>query len=83
MAALPLGAVLSVFVGLSNLAGSAAVLTGGRLLGRWIDYLLAFGSGFALAIVVGELIPASLSAGPQNAFWVLGGFSTSTSSTGG
>lgn len=75
-AALPLGIGLAALAGLSDLAGSAIILTGRKLLSSWFDYLLAYGTGFVLAIALAELIPAGLEGGPQNAIWVLAGFST-------
>lgn len=74
--ALPLGVVLAALAGLSDLAGSAVILTGRRLIGNWFDYLLAYGTGFVLAIALAELIPAGLEGGAHNALWVLAGFST-------
>lgn len=74
--ALPLGIVLAGFAGLSDLAGSALILSGRRLLSQWFDYILAYGTGFVLAIALMELIPAGLEGGPFNAVWTLAGFST-------
>ncbi|MGH2352242.1 MAG: ZIP family metal transporter, partial [Chloroflexota bacterium] len=76
MPPLPLGIVVAAFAGLSDLAGSATILMGQRRLERWFEYLLAYGAGFALAIALGELIPAGLEGGTQNAVWALAGFST-------
>jgi zinc transporter ZupT len=41
---------------------------------RWFHYLLAYGTGFALALALGELIPSGLEAGRENAVWALAGF---------
>jgi zinc transporter ZupT len=46
------------------------------MLSPWFDHLLAFGTGFVLAIALAELIPSGLEAGHENALWVLAGFST-------
>lgn len=72
---LPLGVVLAGFAGLSDLIGSALVLGGRQTSSRWFDFLLAFGTGFVLAIALAELVPAGLEGGTGNAFWVLAGFS--------
>ena len=71
----PAGVLLAALAGLSDLAGSATILLGRRLVGRWFDYLLAFGTGFALAIALAELLPEALERDPSNAFWTLAGFS--------
>lgn len=76
MPAVPLGLLLAGLAGLSDLAGSAIVLAGGRIVSRWFDYLLAYGTGFVLAIALAELIPDGLAGGPHNAVWVLAGFSS-------
>ena len=75
-AALPVGVLLAALAGASDLIGSAVVLAGRRLFSTWFDYLLAFGTGFVLAIAIAELIPSGLEAGAQNSLWVLAGFST-------
>jgi zinc transporter ZupT len=76
LAALPAGIVLAALAGLSDLLGSAVVLTGQRRFSAWFDHLLAFGTGFVLAIAVAELITSGIEAAAENSLWVLAGFST-------
>lgn len=71
---IPIGLALTAIAGLSDLLGGVAILVGHNLVNRWFHYLLAYGTGFALALALGELIPAGLEGGSQNAVWVLAGF---------
>lgn len=71
---MPFGIVLTTLAGLSDFIGGAGILAGRRFLNQWFQYLLAYGTGFALALALGELIPSGLEGGSQNALWVLAGF---------
>ena len=73
---MPVGLVLAALAGVSDLIGSAVVIAGRRTSSRWFEYLLAYGTGFVLAIAVAELISSGLEASGANAIWVLAGFST-------
>lgn len=73
---LSLAIVLGGFTGLSDLLGSALVLSGRRVIAPWFDLLLPLGTGFVLAIALAELVPSGLEGGPGNAVWILAGFST-------
>ncbi|MSQ24555.1 MAG: hypothetical protein EXR58_08455 [Chloroflexi bacterium] len=74
---MPIGILLAGFAGLSDLLGAALVLRGGRIVSVWFDYILAYGTGFALSIALAELIPSGLAGGGETGpFWVLAGFST-------
>lgn len=76
MLALPAGLVLAAFAGLSDLLGSALVLSGHRSFRRWFDALLALGLGFVLAVALGELLPEALEVSQFNLLWAVAGFGT-------
>ena len=67
---LPTGLLLAAAAGLSDLAGSALILTGRDGLRKWFDAVLAFGLGFVIAIALGELLPEALEVSRLNALWV-------------
>lgn len=71
---LTIGVALTAIAGLSDFLGGTAILLGRRLVSRWFHYLLAYGTGFALALALGELIPSGLEHGRENALWALAGF---------
>ena len=71
---LPTGLLLAAAAGLSDLAGSALVLTGRDGLRKWFDAVLAFGLGFVIAIALGELLPEAFGASPLNVLWLGAGF---------
>ncbi len=71
---MPIGIVLTALAGLADFLGGVGILAGRKFVSQWFDYLLAYGTGFALALALGELIPSGLEGGSQNGLWVLGGF---------
>ena len=71
---IPTGLLLAAAAGLSDLAGSALILTGRDGLRRWFDAVLAFGLGFVIAVAVGELLPEALEASRLNVLWLGAGF---------
>ena len=71
---LPTGLLLAAAAGLSDLAGSALILSGREGLRKWFDAVLAFGLGFVIAIAFGELLPEALEVSPFNVIWLAVGF---------
>lgn len=68
------GLLLAAAAGLSDLAGSALILSGRNGLRKWFDAILAFGLGFVIAIAFGELLAESLEASRLNVLWLGAGF---------
>src|SRR5688572_5728110 len=68
------GLLLAAAAGLSDLAGSALILSGRNGLRKWFDAILAFGLGFVIAIAFGELLAESLEVSRLNVLWLGAGF---------
>jgi zinc transporter ZupT len=68
------GLLLAAAAGLSDLAGSALVLSGRNGLRRWFDAILAFGLGFVIAIAFGELLAEAIEVSRMNLIWLGVGF---------
>ncbi|HET7769608.1 MAG TPA: ZIP family metal transporter [Chloroflexota bacterium] len=71
---IPTGLLLAAAAGLSDLAGSALILTGRDGLRKWFDAVLAFGLGFVIAVALGELLPEALEVSRLNVLWLGAGF---------
>jgi len=71
---LPPGLLLAAAAGLSDLAGSALVLSGRNGLRKRFDAILAFGLGFVIAIALGELLAEALEVSRWNVLWLAAGF---------
>src|SRR5688500_20307351 len=68
------GLLLAAAAGLSDLAGSALILSGRNGLRRWFDAILAFGLGFVIAIAFGELLAEAIEVRRMNVIWLAVGF---------
>jgi hypothetical protein len=56
----PTPILVAALGGLSDVGGGTSILTGRRLVSHWFHYLLAYGTGFPLALALSELVPSGL-----------------------